>query len=48
MPFSATFLPFWKSVNPEGVHTFIGGAALFAMSGKPEAENKRTASFFTS
>ena len=46
MPFSATFLPFWKSVNPEGVHTFIGGAALFAMAGKPEAENKCTASFF--
>ena len=46
MPFSATFLPFWKSVHPEGVHTFIGGAALFAMAGKPEAENKCTASFF--
>lgn len=46
MPFSATFLPYWKSVIPEGVHTFIGGAALFAMAGKPEAENKCTASFF--
>ena len=40
MPFSASFLPYWKSVIPEGVHTFIGGASLFAMAGKPEAENK--------
>ncbi|MCL6705783.1 extracellular solute-binding protein [Pseudomonas sp. R2.Fl] len=46
MPFSADFLPYWKSIIPEGVHTFIGGAALFAMAGKPEAENKCTASFF--
>ena len=46
MPFSATFLPYWKSVTPEAVHTFIGGASLFAMSGKSEAENKCTASFF--
>lgn len=46
MPFSADFLPYWKSVTPEGVHTFIGGAALFAMAGKPEAENRCTASFF--
>ncbi len=46
MPFSATFLPYWKSVIPEGVHTFIGGASLFAMAGKPEAENKCVASFF--
>ncbi|PZU85972.1 MAG: ABC transporter substrate-binding protein [Shinella sp.] len=47
MPFSATFLPYWKSVIPEGVHTFIGGASLFAMAGKPEAENKCVASFFS-
>ena len=46
MPFSADFLPYWKSVIPEGVHTFIGGAALFAMAGKPDAENTCTASFF--
>ncbi|MCM2401313.1 extracellular solute-binding protein [Rhizobium sp. S153] len=46
MPFSATFLPYWKSIIPEGVHTFIGGASLFAMAGKPEAENKCVASFF--
>ncbi len=46
MPFSATFLPYWKAINPTGVHTFIGGAALFAMSGKSEAENTCTASFF--
>ncbi len=46
MPFSATFLPYWKSIIPEGVHTFIGGASLFAMAGKSEAENKCVASFF--
>jgi len=28
------------------VHSFIGGAALFAMAGKSDAENKCTASFF--
>ncbi|MCO6187342.1 extracellular solute-binding protein [Rhizobium sp. L1K21] len=46
MPFSATFLPYWNSIDGAGVHSFIGGAALFAMAGKPEAENKCTASFF--
>ena len=45
-PFSATFLPYWQSVQGAGTNTFIGGAALFAMSGKPEAENKCTADFF--
>ena len=45
-PFSATFLPYWGSIKGAGTNTFIGGAALFAMSGKPEAENKCTASFF--
>ena len=45
-PFSATFLPYWKSVIDEGTQTFIGGAALFAMSGKPAEENKCVASFF--
>ena len=29
-----------------GYNTFIGGAALFAMSGKPEEENAATAAFF--
>ncbi|SON56797.1 sn-glycerol-3-phosphate-binding periplasmic protein UgpB precursor [Hartmannibacter diazotrophicus] len=46
MPFSATFLPYWNSIKGAGVHSFIGGAALFAMAGKPEAENNCTASFF--
>lgn len=47
MPFSATYLPYWKSIVDEGVHTFIGGAALFAMSGKSDEENKCTAEFFS-
>ncbi len=45
-PFSATFLPYWAGVTENGNGTFIGGAALFAMSGKPDEENKCTASFF--
>lgn len=46
MPFDATFLPYWNSIKGAGVHSFIGGAALFAMSGKSEAENNCTAAFF--
>jgi sn-glycerol 3-phosphate transport system substrate-binding protein len=45
-PFSATFLPYWESVTDEGYATFIGGAALFAMSGHPAEENKAAAEFF--
>ncbi|QCI99919.1 extracellular solute-binding protein [Agrobacterium larrymoorei] len=46
MPFSATFLPYWGSIKGAGTNSFIGGAALFAMAGKPEAENKCVADFF--
>lgn len=48
LPFkwSATFLPYWKSITPTGYQTFIGGAALFAMSGHPDAQNAATAAFF--
>lgn len=46
MPFSADFLPYWGSIKGAGVHSFIGGAALFAMSGKPDDENNCTAAFF--
>lgn len=44
--FSATFLPYWEAVTSEPKQTFIGGAALFAMSGKSEVENAATAKFF--
>ena len=44
--FGTTYLPYWKSVISEGQRTFIGGAALFAMSGKTDAEYKATAEFF--
>lgn len=44
--FSATNLPFWSSITEEGYQTFIGGASLFAMSGKSAEENKATAEFF--
>ena len=44
--FSATMLPYWESVTTEPTQTFIGGAALFAMSGKSDEENKATAAFF--
>jgi len=46
MPFSADFLPYWGDIEGAGTNTFIGGAALFAMSGKTEAQNACTASFF--
>jgi sn-glycerol 3-phosphate transport system substrate-binding protein len=46
MPFSADFLPYWNSIEGAGTSSFIGGAALFAFSGKPDAENKCTADFF--
>lgn len=44
--FSATLLPYWEGVTKEPKQTFIGGAALFAMSGKSNEENKATAEFF--
>nr|WP_093963745.1 extracellular solute-binding protein [Ruegeria arenilitoris] len=44
--FSATFLPYWEAVTKEPRQTFIGGAALFAMAGKSDEENKATAAFF--
>ncbi|UWR22596.1 extracellular solute-binding protein [Sulfitobacter sp. S190] len=44
--FSATYLPYWEAVTTEPKQTFIGGAALFAMAGKDDAENKATAAFF--
>ncbi|MFY0681387.1 MAG: extracellular solute-binding protein [Thalassovita sp.] len=45
--FSATYLPYWEAVTTEPTQTFIGGAALFAMAGKSEEENKATAAFFS-
>ncbi|MCT4553958.1 MAG: extracellular solute-binding protein [Pelagimonas sp.] len=44
--FSATYLPYWEGVTKEPTQTFIGGAALFAMAGQSEEENKATAAFF--
>ena len=44
--FSATMLPYWEGVTAEPTQTFIGGAALFAMAGKSDDENKATAEFF--
>ncbi len=46
MPFSADFLPYWGSIQGAGTNSFIGGAALFAMAGKPDAENNCVADFF--
>ncbi len=45
-PFSATYLPYWEAVEGANKASFIGGAALFAMSGKPAEENNCVASFF--
>ena len=44
--FGTTFLPYWQSVVDEGQRTFIGGAALFAMAGKTDAEYEAVAKFF--
>jgi sn-glycerol 3-phosphate transport system substrate-binding protein len=44
--FSATYLPYWEAVTTEPKQTFIGGAALFAMAGKSDVENKATSAFF--
>ncbi|MBM7068877.1 extracellular solute-binding protein [Actibacterium sp. 188UL27-1] len=44
--FSATFLPYWEAVTTEPKQTFIGGAALWAMSGHADDENKAAAEFF--
>ena len=44
--FSATYLPYWEAVTTEPKQTFIGGASLFAMSGKSAEENEATAKFF--
>ncbi|WP_412509268.1 extracellular solute-binding protein [Roseovarius sp. SYSU LYC5161] len=44
--FSATYLPYWEAVTTEPKQTFIGGAALFAMSGHSAEENAATAKFF--
>lgn len=48
LPFqwASTYLPYWASITPEGYQSFIGGASLFAMSGKSDAENAGTAKFF--
>ena len=45
-PFSSTYLPYWGSVEGAGGSTFIGGAALFALTGHSDEENKATAAFF--
>ncbi|WP_172327656.1 extracellular solute-binding protein [Mangrovicoccus sp. HB161399] len=46
MPFSATFLPYWDGIEGAGTNSFIGGAALYAMAGHDEAQDKCTADFF--
>lgn len=46
MAFSADFMPYWASLGA-GKQSFIGGAALFAMAGKPDDQNKCTAQFFS-
>ena len=47
MPFSADFLPYWASIEGAGTQSFIGGAALFAMAGKPDDQNACSAEFFS-
>ena len=44
--FGTTYLPYWASVDKNAGRTFIGGAALFAMSGHSKDEYKAVAAFF--
>lgn len=44
--FGTTFLPYWESITKEPTGTFIGGAALFAMSGHEDEEYDAIADFF--
>jgi sn-glycerol 3-phosphate transport system substrate-binding protein len=44
--FGAAELPYVKGVGDAPKHTFIGGAALFALSGHSDEENKGVAEFF--
>ncbi len=41
-----TYLPYWAALNPHPVHTFIGGGALFALSGHDKAQDQGVAAFF--
>jgi sn-glycerol 3-phosphate transport system substrate-binding protein len=43
--FGASYLPYWASLTDQPYSTFIGGAAVFAMSGKSDEENRATADF---
>ncbi|WP_226625535.1 extracellular solute-binding protein [Alloyangia pacifica] len=45
--FGAVYMPYWDSIEGAGTQSFIGGAALFAMAGKPEEQNTCTAQFFS-
>ena len=45
--FGASFLPYWSSITEQPYGTFIGGAALFAMAGKSDEENKGVADFLS-
>ncbi|NMM46402.1 extracellular solute-binding protein [Rhodospirillaceae bacterium KN72] len=44
--FGTTYLPYWESITKDPKGTFIGGAALFALSGKSDEEYKGVAKFF--
>lgn len=41
-----TYLPYWESVAEQGSHTFIGGAALFALNGHDKKQDDAVAAFF--
>lgn len=44
--FGTTYLPYWEAIIDEPKGTFIGGAALFALSGHEDAEYEAAAKFF--
>jgi sn-glycerol 3-phosphate transport system substrate-binding protein len=44
--FGTTYLPYWAAITNEPTGTFIGGAALFAMSGHDKKAYEGVAKFF--
>ena len=44
--FGTTYLPYWHAITQEPTNTFIGGAALFSMSGFSDEEYQAVAKFF--
>ena len=45
--YTTSMLPYWPDIRSEPQNSIIGGATLWVLSGKPKAEYKGVAKFFT-